>query len=290
MLHRPVGALLLCLVLHGVSVAAAGPREVAAFTLPSRDPQAVMLATRVRSLGAALARARRAVLVDGPGTRTSTSDVALTLAQAQELASAANLDEAARLLDTALEAAARAPHRFADSDALIAAAVTRASIALARGEPPIAARWLEQLLRWAPTLTLTPDEESPRMRAALAAARTRLGPHPELRREDLGGLCAVDELLVARPLGPARIEVLRLRDCKVVATAVVAALDESVLPLLDVAPAANPASTPATPASAPPVWRRGWFWVGVGVAASVTGIVAWRLSEPEEQVDVMPRF
>src|SRR5262245_52031308 len=125
----PVVALAVCLAVPGAAVAATEPREVAAVTLPSRDPEAALLATRVHALGVALARAHHAPLIEVAASGTSTTDVAMTLARAQELSSAANLDEAARLLDGALEAATRAPHRFADSDALVAAALTRASIA-----------------------------------------------------------------------------------------------------------------------------------------------------------------
>jgi hypothetical protein len=209
--------------------------------------------------------------------------VATTLARAQELAAAANLDEAARLLDSALEAARRAPQRFADSDALVAAALTRVSIALARGESAVASAWLERLLRWAPTLALTPAENAPRLEAALAAARARLGQPPPLRADDLGGLCAVDELVVARVLGPRRIEVQRLRACRAVATAVVAEVDDSLLPLLEIAQAAE---APA----APPLWRRGRFWIGVGVAASIAAVTLWQLGEPGERVDVVPHY
>jgi hypothetical protein len=279
----PCVALALCLALPHAVFAAAAPRDVAAVILPSRDPDAALLAARVHSLGVALARAHHAAFVDGPGTDTSTGDVAVTLARALELADAADLDEAARVLDPALAAGTRAPQRFAGSDAFVTAALARVAIALARGETSVATVWLERLLRWAPALALTPAEDAPRLRAALAEARTRLGPRPELRREDLGGLCAVDELLVARTLAPGRIEVLRLRACRVVATAVVAEVDDSVLPLLDV----TPAETAAPPR---PLWRRGWFWVGVGVAASVVAVTLWQASEPGEQVDVVTHF
>jgi hypothetical protein len=254
-------------------------REVAAVTLPSRDPDAALLATRVRSLGGALARARGAMLVESAGARTS--DVAVTLARAQALADAASLDEAARILDAALEVAARAPHQFADSDALIAAALTRVSIALARGEVAVAAGWLERLVRWSPTLHLRSAEDAPRLRAALGAARTRLGAQPALTAEDLGGLCAIDEVLVARAVGAGSTEVQRLRGCRLVATVTTAEVDETLLALLGVEPAPEPAR---------PVWRRGWFWLGVGVAASVAGVVAWRVAEPEDEVDVVPRL
>jgi hypothetical protein len=258
------------------------PREVAAVTLPSREPGAALLATRVRSLGAALARAHRATLVDSPGPATASGDVAITLARAQDLADAARLDEAAHILDAALEVAVRAPHRFADSDVLIAAALTRVSIALARGEAELAAGWLERLLRWSPTLALAPTEDAPRLRAALASARARLGAQPALRPEDLGGLCAIDEVLVVRTLAGGS-EVQRLRGCRVVARVTVAEVDSSVLARLDVAPI-------EPERAAAPVWRRGWFWVGVGVAASVAGVVAWRVAEPGDEVDVVPRF
>src|SRR5688500_16654324 len=121
MLSRPApwAALAFCVALAGSARAASGAREVAAVTLPSRDPQAAVLAARMRSLGAELARARAATLVEDPGTPAGTTELAATLARALDLADAANLDEAARLLDPALEAGARAPHRFADTDALV---------------------------------------------------------------------------------------------------------------------------------------------------------------------------
>jgi hypothetical protein len=272
----------LWLAVTGAASAEPAPREVAAITLPSRDPGAAVLAARVRSLGAALARAQRATLLDSPGPATRTGDVAVTLARAQALADAASLDEAARILDAALEVAGRAPHHFADSDLLAAAALTRVSIALARGEAAVAEHWLERLLRWSPTLVLRPAEDTPRLRAALAAARARLGAQPALRPEDLGGLCAIDEVLVARVLGPAATEVQRRRGCRVVASVTVAEVDASVLGLLGVAAVATDDGAP--------VWRRGWFWVGVGVAASVAGVVAWRVAEPDDEVDVVPRF
>jgi hypothetical protein len=261
-------------------------REVAAVTLPSRAPGAAALATRVQRVGARLAGIRGMDLSVPGRSETEVADVATTLARAQELAAAGSIDEAARLLDGALEAGARAPHLYANSDALVSAHVTRASIALARGEDALAAALLGRLLRWDPAFALADGEDTPRLSAALAATRKQLGETPALRPEDLGGLCAVDELLVARPLGGGRVEVQRLARCKPLASAVVRDVDENVLPLLGV-PLPPPRRAERR---SRPVHERAWFWVAAGAVVGAAAIIVWQASDGGEAADVVPHF
>src|SRR5678815_4157401 len=88
--------------------------------------------------------------------------------------------EASAGFDAAIESASARPHRVGDPVALVVAHVARASIALARGESRRAEDLIARLLRYDPSFTLMPGEDSPRLRRAVTEVRQRLGtPAPD---------------------------------------------------------------------------------------------------------------
>ena len=228
------------------------------------------------------------------------------LQRAQRLASAGALDDAAAVFDAALETTHA---RLGDSGELISAHVTRAAIALARGESGRAEMLIERLLRFDPGFTLLPAEESPRMRRAFDDARRRLGPQPELHAADLGPSCESNVLVVERALSADRAELVRFDDCKPASTVAVrsGADDEQLaaalllpserrravaIALTAPAPAPPPpviVSEPPPPPSAP-FYHRTWFWTVVGAVAAGSAAAVWATQRDKDEVHVAPHL
>jgi hypothetical protein len=229
--------------------------------------------------------------VAAPAPSTTAADVAAMLTRADELAAQGALDAAARVLDDGLEIGARAPHRFAASQVFVGAHVTRARIALARGETSRAALLFERLLRWDPTFALRAEEASPRLDKALAEARRALGAAVPLRPQDLGEACALaDVVVVARSLGLKRYELLRFDACRPRARAVVGTQGDDHLLVALGAPLSRPVPS-APPSREPRLWQRSWFWaVTAAVVVGAAGVVAWQVTSGPEEVDVVPHL
>jgi hypothetical protein len=145
--------------------------------------------------------------------------------RAHALGLAGSLDEAASLLDGALEDAERAPGRTVGGPELVDAYIQRAVIALARGEQERLERVLAQLLRDDPAIELTAAEASPQLRDALAAARQRAGETPVLAAGDVADACEhlADVVVIGRAVEPDRVQLVRYDACQRVADVTIAA-------------------------------------------------------------------
>jgi len=298
-----VRATLIWLALAPLWTAHAAPGATSAPTsagvLPSRRADAPALRARVERLARALG------LVE---TNAAPSFALSPVAQrAEELTVNGRLDEAAALLDVAIDEGTRAPLRVADPTALVRAAVARASIGLARGEQERAEALLARLLRYDPTFRLDPGEDTPRMRSALERVRMRLGAAPALARDDLGERCAGESLLMARRLDATTIEYARFVGCRPLVRAALhddtpeAELVAALSVATDRAPAATTTAVEATPARRDrPVYRRAWFWVvtvGGAVPLAGVGVGIWAATRngggsamAGTSWDVTPRF
>ena len=245
--------------------------------LPSRRADAPELRARLLRLGVTI------------GARPAAAPFSLAplVGRADELSAAGRLDEAAALYDLAVEQGGRAPLAVDDAPALLHAMVARASIGLARGEEAQATALLGRALRWDPTLTLTADENRPRLAAAWAKVRATLAAAPPLERAELGADCA--QLIVGRRLDERTSEISRVEGCRSVARAVVG--DD----VSDAAIAAQlgAALPPPAPARKPP-YKRAWVWITVAAGAVViagAGVTAWALTRPNTSSwNVTPRF
>src|SRR5262245_52138193 len=113
--------------------------------MPSRTPPSPALRARIDGLA-------RALGILGRSGAAPSFALATTVSRAEASASTGHLDEAAALLDVAIEEGMRAPLQVADPPALVKAMVARATIGLARGErvDPL----IERLLRYDPTFDL----------------------------------------------------------------------------------------------------------------------------------------
>src|SRR5262249_2011906 len=126
------------------------------------------------------------------------------------------LDEAANQLDALVSEGERGPYRLNQPAPWVAASVLRVSVALARGETALAGRLLDRLLRFNPDFSFLPEEESPRLQAALNEARGRLTGRPSLNASDLGEACqAAEVVVVGRALGD-RVDVQTWEHCTLV--------------------------------------------------------------------------
>jgi hypothetical protein len=270
--------------------------------LPSREPPGAARQARLERLARALG------LTVGGAPRFA---LGAMVERAETLAASGRLDEAAALVDVALDEGTRAPLEVGDPPALVRAAIVRATIGLARGEQERADRLLALVLRYDPTFHLLPREESPRMRAAVERALRRQGATAALERADLGERCAEQTLLVARRLDGSHVEYARYAGCVEVArvragddepeAALVTALGGPAV--MATAPVAE-ALAPRPPAAGDarrerrPVWRTGWFWgVTIGAVALVAagvGVGVWAATRNQGTSDtswhVTPRF
>lgn len=267
-------------------------RTFAAAALPSRAPQARSLLPRAERVALGLQRSLSGTAAPSATRPELAADATAVLARGRELYRAGSLDQAARVLDAGLDTAAREPHRFGGSHEIVGAQVVRVSIALARGEEDRAELLIERLLRWDPTFAPAEGERSPRLAEALAAVRGRLPRAPALRASDVGGACALaDVVVVARPARGGRIELTRFDACRPVASAAVDPLAvESAIEALGGRVDAL-AAPPATVSGERPLIRRPWFWAAVGAAAVATTVIAiWSIPEPSDEADVVPHL
>ncbi|HUS66685.1 MAG TPA: hypothetical protein VMZ28_19245 [Kofleriaceae bacterium] len=261
--------------------------------LPSRAAVAPVLEARAARVALGLRRSLGGAAAPEGDRSALAADASATLARGRELHASGALDEAALVLDQGLEATARAPHRFAASEVVVASHLDRATIALARGEDARAELLLERLLRWDPTFALAPGEGTPRLVQAVADVRRRLGRTPELRAADLGAACTLgDVVVVARPAAAARIELQRFDGCRRVASATVRPADvDPAVELLGGRADAFRFTAEPTSAASPRLIARPWFWVAVGAVAVTAGLVVWQVSaDPSDQADVTPHL
>jgi hypothetical protein len=291
------------------SVTEARGSGVRALVAPTRRADAVALRDQAARVTRLLA-SRVGANVLPVDAEASEEELAI-LQRAQRLAASGALDDAAAVFDAALEAAAHAPARLGDSAELVSAHITRAAIALARGEAGRADELIERVLRFDPGFALLPSEDSPRMRRAVDETRRRLGPQPELRASDLGQRCGGEAsvLVVARALSAERAELVRFDDCKATKTAAlrVGTDDEDlVTALLSPAerhrliaaalPAVPPPSPPPViapdppPPAATPMYRRAWFWTVIGAVAAGSAAAVWATQRDKDTVHVVPHL
>src|SRR5262249_33443325 len=144
----------------------------------------------------------------------------LTRARALTLSGA--LDDAATLLDAAIDQAARAPESILQPTPFVDALVQRAGIALARGEITRARTLLARLYRYDPSCVLQHEEQTPQLEAAASDVHQQLGAIPPLESGDLGPICAAHEvLLVPRRLLSGAVEIQRFDRCRPVMEALI---------------------------------------------------------------------
>ena len=291
------------------SFAEARGSGVRALVAPTRRADAAALrdeAARVTRLLAARVGGNVVATDDG---EAALEELAI-LQRAQRLAASGALDDAAAVFDAALEAAAHAAARLGSSAELVSAHVTRAAIALARGEASRADELIERVLRFDPGFALLPSEDSPRMRRAVDEARRRLGPQPELRASDLGQSCGGETsvLVVARALSAERAELVRFDGCKATTTAAlrVGTDDEQLVTALlspaerhrliaTALPPPPPAPPPVIEADPPPppstpMYRRAWFWTVIGAVAAGSAAAVWATQRDKDTVHVVPHL
>jgi hypothetical protein len=199
---------------------------VTGFVLPTRRADGGALRARVERLTALVAARVHGRVASAPPV-----DPALRarFQRARSLALAGSLDEAASLVDTALEDGARSLDRIGDAAAeLLDAHMRRVVIALARGEHDRLRELLVRALRWDPSLTLSPAEATPQLRAAVDDARTRARAIPPFETTDLREACEelADLVLVARANADGTLELKRYDDCEPVRALTVAPGDD----------------------------------------------------------------
>jgi hypothetical protein len=270
------------------AVASAAPPPTKSAMLPTRRSDAAALTARVETLARKLDE-RRGVPPAGSDA-SSAVDLGPTLDRANAMLAAGKVDDAAVLLDLTLDLGVRSPGRLSNPSGFLHAHVARAVVALARREVGQAEALLARALRYDPTLTLSSDESSPRVRVAFDEVRRSLGAHPALDRQSLGDL-AQGRVLVGRAAADGQLECLLFDNGRLVASTL-AADDAQALAALDtgdastslvVAPLA-PVEKPAlvvTPTEKPRR-RRTWLWALVPVGAAVVAgvVVAVVLTRP----------
>jgi hypothetical protein len=211
------------------SDAAAAPSSLSVVVLPSRGPDAGALRDRAHAVAGSVAARLGLPLSSTRGGRAL--EITIRLRRARQLALAGSIDEAAALMDPTLEEAARAIDELDTSagSELVTAIVRRVVIGLARGEVALARRLLARVLRYDPTFELLPGEGSPQVRAALDDLRNQAGGDSALEPADLGDVCARTSVILAARASSARpaIELSRFDECRLVAHALVRAVDEA---------------------------------------------------------------
>src|SRR5215831_11279091 len=115
------------------SVALARASSVHVLLSPTRRGDAQALRDQAVRVSRLLASRTGSVVLAADDGDPSREEQAI-LQRAERLAASGALDDAAAVFDAALDTATHAPSRVADAAGLVTAHVTRASIALARGE------------------------------------------------------------------------------------------------------------------------------------------------------------
>jgi hypothetical protein len=179
--------------------------------LPTRRADAPALRERLESVGHTFSERTGQRLLEEPRQ----SLISSWLAEAAELDGKGEIDRASALFDRVIDEVRLAPQRIEpDRTAnFVAAVVKRASIAIARNEPPAqAARLLSDLLLYDPTFTLLPNESSPPLRRAFDEAQPLAASARVIVR--LGGVCAGSTLLVGRAQDSGVLEISRFDNCQ----------------------------------------------------------------------------
>lgn len=236
-------------------------------------------------VAASLARRVGGVVVPPSTLGAPDVDIDQLLVTAGDLERDGQLDDAITTYDAALEAAAQSPFAVERGQAWIDAAVARASLALARGEPERADALMGTVVTLDGDFELTPAEARPSMRDALARARARLGRTPSLAARHLGRACqaGIDVVVVARALPAGGTELVRFDGCRVRARAEISsagATDDAIADLLLGLPTA--ATSAGSKRSAAPFYRRPLFWVGVAAASAAAATAGYFLLRPDE--------
>jgi tetratricopeptide (TPR) repeat protein len=195
----------------GVAPAMATP-TVAGIALPSRGHDGDTERARRIADRLALALHGRVATAD----RSASDDLAIRLERARALYHKVDFDRSAAAFDDVLERAARAPHKVTEGSLLVAAAVTRATIAVARAETKRMRQLLERFLTYDPTFSLLAEERQATVGAELEKARLRLGARPALREDELADACGQAEILVVvrHSFGKEALIVTRLDACR----------------------------------------------------------------------------
>ncbi|MFH0899150.1 MAG: hypothetical protein V2A73_00835 [Pseudomonadota bacterium] len=177
------------------SASASGRRtSVAAVVLPCRGEDTVAMESLANRVAVSLARRLRGT--SESRIKPESLDVSLALRRGQHLAESGRLDESASVLDSALEDGAERPYLVNDPAGFITAHLTRAMIAIARGEHSRAERLLERALSYEPALSLQPTENTPSLHAALERVRGRLESPSELEAAHTGTACDLADVVV----------------------------------------------------------------------------------------------
>jgi hypothetical protein len=193
--------------LLGSARAASIDLTISGFALPSRSADPKVLGDRAlqvaglvaERLGGHVARSERPL------------DLAARIKKGRQLIYTGAIDEAMAVLDSALDDAAKMPHRIAREDAgdLIAAHFVRATIAVAKGEVARARTLLQRLLQDDPSVELQPSEKNPQVQAALTDLR-RQSSAPSIEESTLGDACkGAEVVIVARASTRTSAEIVR---------------------------------------------------------------------------------
>jgi hypothetical protein len=241
---------------------------VTAIALPSRRVDAAALRGRAHAVAIDLARELGGRLTDDAAL-PKLVDLSDKLGEARALAIGARFAEAVALFDATLADGTRRPGNLTDPAAFVTAHVTRASLALARGDAARADDLMARVQRWDPGLALLPSEDSPRMRATLDRVRSLAGAEPAVRPEDLGESCRdADVLVVARALAGGKIDLLRFDHCRPITPFTLAQAPPERRAIVAEVPLAPVREAPR-PTHRPSLWP--WVTAGGGVALVVTG-------------------
>ena len=274
------------IVVIAVELCACGARSnhtshngtIAGLALPSRRPAGQEAQNRLPKVVDRVAK-RLSARVVGIAPRASAPELNIetALQRARELELAGSFDEAAASYDLSLEEASQALGYLRKPALFVTASVARASIALVRKEQSVAERILGRLLAYDPGFALRTQENRPSLRQALSSARDApAAVTPEL----LGRQCESSQhLVVARAAQHGKIELLRLRECKVVASTLVqrSASDEAIAAAL----------TPDTAHQRKPWYGRWWVWAAAGIAAGSVAVTL-AITTGDQGVNVVP--
>jgi hypothetical protein len=258
-------ALVAVVAVAALSASATAGRRVSGIVLPTRRGDVAQLEALAARLAKAVARR-----VGGEVVAVAPSaELASRLQRARALALDAKLDEAAATYDLVLDTADRDPVQL-DARELIAAHVTRAQIALARGETARAQALLERLVVWDGDFAPTADEATPVIHDALTHVQPQTA-QDALVAEGVATACEhADTTIVVRTTRGGGLQIARFDGCTLAgALAMSSAPDERAV--------VDRLAPPARPRAQRSLLRRPLFWVVTSVVAgSAVGVFAWR--------------
>ena len=273
----------------------AEPRALSVLILPSARADGSAIRSRIERVAALISTRSRGSLrvAQHPPAVEDGVDLESSMRAATELTNAGKLDEAAATYDVALDACIRGQWRSTDPSLLVRMHLARASIALARHEGAVADQLLERLYRYDPTFEPSLTDLGPKVIGAFTRVRERLGPRPNVRREELGGACVDGRVLIVGRAAAGGVEILRFDGCKQIAEALMSstATDEDAVASLF----PEALSSPALPKKDRPRRRPKWIWGVVAAAAvAVTGLAVglgiWASEQKTSSLYVEPRL